>query len=51
MFVKVIHKKYIFRGRVDIIHDLMLETATTRIKVTPDEEYVITSGTYPSTLS
>lgn len=30
--------------RLDIIQDLRFETATTRIKVTPDGEYLIASG-------
>nr|GMC81987.1 nucleolar protein 10 [Ipomoea batatas] len=33
--------------RLDIIQDLRFETATTRIKVTPDGEYLIASGIYP----
>ncbi|RWW48009.1 hypothetical protein BHE74_00045970 [Ensete ventricosum] len=30
--------------RVDLIQDLKFETATTKIKVTPDGDYVIASG-------
>ncbi|KAL3644525.1 hypothetical protein CASFOL_009705 [Castilleja foliolosa] len=33
--------------RVDLIHDLGFETATSRIKLSPDGEYVIASGIYP----
>ncbi|KAK4345633.1 hypothetical protein RND71_035809 [Anisodus tanguticus] len=36
-----------YMTRVDLIQDLRLETATTRIKVTPDGEYLIASGIYP----
>ncbi|GJN29787.1 hypothetical protein PR202_gb18109 [Eleusine coracana subsp. coracana] len=35
-------KKY--QRRLDLIHDLRFETATTKINVTPDEQYVIASG-------
>jgi len=30
--------------RVDLIQDLRFETATTRIKATPDGEFLIASG-------
>ena len=33
--------------RVDLIQDLRFETATTKIKVTPDGEFLIASGIYP----
>ncbi|KAJ0886046.1 putative nucleolar protein 10/Enp2 [Helianthus annuus] len=33
--------------RVDLIQDLRFETATTRIKATPDGEFLIASGIYP----
>ncbi|RVW92211.1 Nucleolar protein 10 [Vitis vinifera] len=33
--------------RVDLIQDLRFETATTKIKATPDGEYLIASGIYP----
>uniref|UniRef100_A0A0E0L794 Uncharacterized protein n=1 Tax=Oryza punctata TaxID=4537 RepID=A0A0E0L794_ORYPU len=36
-----------YQRRLDLIHDLRFETATTKIKVTPDEQYVIASGIYP----
>ncbi|KAI3518373.1 hypothetical protein L1887_07029 [Cichorium endivia] len=32
---------------VDLIQDLRFETATTRIKATPDGEFLIASGIYP----
>lgn len=35
-----------YMQRVDLIQDLRFETATTRIKVTPDGEYLIASGDY-----
>ena len=34
-----------YQQRLELIHDLRFETATTRIKVTPDGQYVIASGT------
>ncbi|XP_040252708.1 uncharacterized protein [Aegilops tauschii subsp. strangulata] len=36
-----------YQRRLELIHDLRFETATTRIKVTPDGQYVIASGIYP----
>ncbi|KAJ4958993.1 hypothetical protein NE237_026104 [Protea cynaroides] len=33
--------------RVDLIQDLRFETATTKIQVSPDGEYLIASGIYP----
>jgi hypothetical protein len=33
-----------YQRRLDLIHDLRFETATTKINVTPDEQYVIASG-------
>ena len=32
--------------RVDLIQDLRFETATTKIKATPDGEYLIASGVW-----
>lgn len=32
--------------RVDLVQDLRFETATSRIKDTPDGEYLIASGEY-----
>ncbi|KAJ6805235.1 nucleolar protein 10 [Iris pallida] len=45
--LRALRKDQDYRERVDIIQDLRFETATTRIKVTPDGEYVIASGIYP----
>ncbi|KMZ75745.1 hypothetical protein ZOSMA_10G00130 [Zostera marina] len=36
-----------YRERLDLIQDLWFETATTKIKATPDGEYIIASGIYP----
>lgn len=36
-----------YQRRLELIHDLRFETATTRIKATPDGQYVIASGIYP----
>ncbi|XP_020112876.1 nucleolar protein 10 [Ananas comosus] len=36
-----------YQQRVDLIQDLSFETATTKIKATPNGEYVIASGIYP----
>ncbi|KAH9615052.1 hypothetical protein KSS87_006733, partial [Heliosperma pusillum] len=36
-----------YQQRVELIQDLRFETATTKIKVTPDGEFVIASGIYP----
>ena len=33
-----------YMERVDLIQDLRFETATTRIKATPDGEFLIASG-------
>ena len=33
-----------YQRRLDLIHDLRFETATTKIKLTPDDQYVIASG-------
>lgn len=33
-----------YQRRLELIHDLRFETATTRIKATPDGQYVIASG-------
>ncbi|CAA7391883.1 unnamed protein product [Spirodela intermedia] len=45
--LKSLKKDEEFKRRLDVIHDLKFETATSRIKVTPDGEYVIASGIYP----
>ncbi|CAN1238167.1 Nucleolar protein 10 [Linum grandiflorum] len=36
-----------YQQRVELIQDLRFETATSRIKITPNGEYVIASGIYP----
>ncbi|PWZ08122.1 Nucleolar protein 10 [Zea mays] len=36
-----------YQRRLDLIHDLRFETATTKIKLTPDDQYLIASGIYP----
>jgi hypothetical protein len=35
-----------YQRRLDLIHDLRFETATTKIKLTPDDQYVIASGVF-----
>ncbi|XP_073102570.1 uncharacterized protein [Elaeis guineensis] len=45
--IRALRKDKDYLQRVDIIQDLRFETATTKIKVTPDGEYVIASGIYP----
>ncbi|CAH9062544.1 unnamed protein product [Cuscuta europaea] len=45
--LKALRKDPNYLQRLDIIQDLRFETATTRIKVTPDGEYLIASGIYP----
>lgn len=35
-----------YMQRVDLVQDLRFETATSRIKDTPDGEYLIASGEY-----
>ncbi|XP_078447931.1 embryo sac development arrest 7 [Wolffia australiana] len=45
--LKSLKKDEEFRRRLDVIHDLKFETATSRIKVTPDGEYVVASGIHP----
>ncbi|KAL5726458.1 hypothetical protein ACHQM5_009500 [Ranunculus cassubicifolius] len=36
-----------YQKRVDLVQDLRFETATTKIKATPDGEFLIASGVYP----
>ncbi|CAN1795542.1 Nucleolar protein 10 [Linum perenne] len=36
-----------YQQRVELIQDLRFQTATSRIKITPNGEYVIASGIYP----
>ncbi|XP_017247710.1 uncharacterized protein LOC108218998 isoform X2 [Daucus carota subsp. sativus] len=45
--LKSLRKDKDYLQRVDLIQDLRFETATTRIKATPDGEYLIASGIYP----
>ncbi|KAG0497332.1 hypothetical protein HPP92_002023 [Vanilla planifolia] len=45
--LKALRKDKAYLQRVDLIQDLRFETATSRVKVTPDGEYVIASGIYP----
>ncbi|PKU84456.1 nucleolar protein 10 [Dendrobium catenatum] len=45
--LKALRKDKEYLRRVDLIQDLKFETATTKIKVTPDGEYLISSGIYP----
>lgn len=45
--LKALRKDDEFRRRIDLIQDLNFNTASTRIKSTPDGEYIIVSGTYP----
>ncbi|KAL3641833.1 hypothetical protein CASFOL_012648 [Castilleja foliolosa] len=45
--LRALRKNPDYLQRVDLIQDLGFETATSRIKVSPDGEYVIASGIYP----
>ncbi|KAH9318355.1 hypothetical protein KI387_020124, partial [Taxus chinensis] len=45
--LKALRKDNEYRRRIDLIQDLNFNTASTRIKATPDGEYIIVSGTYP----
>ncbi|XP_075512811.1 uncharacterized protein LOC142548404 [Primulina tabacum] len=45
--LRALRKNPDYLQRVDLIQDLKFETATSRIKVTPDGEYLIASGIYP----
>ncbi|KAH0865205.1 hypothetical protein HID58_082416 [Brassica napus] len=44
---RALRKNPQYMQRVELIQDLKFETATTRIKATPDGEYLIASGIYP----
>ncbi|KAL9273138.1 Nucleolar protein 10-like protein [Drosera capensis] len=44
---RALRKDREYMQRVEIIQDLKFETATTRIRATPDGEYLIASGIYP----
>ncbi|PSS33523.1 Nucleolar protein [Actinidia chinensis var. chinensis] len=45
--LRALRKDKDYMQRVDLIQDLRFETATSRIKATPDGEYLIASGIYP----
>lgn len=45
--LKSLRKNKDYMQRVELIQDLRFETATTKIKATPDGEFVIASGIYP----
>ncbi|KAI3460683.1 hypothetical protein Pfo_017346 [Paulownia fortunei] len=45
--LRALRKNPDYLQRVDLIQDLRFETATSKIKVTPDGEYLIASGIYP----
>ncbi|XP_056162338.1 uncharacterized protein LOC130136204 [Syzygium oleosum] len=45
--LRALRKDKNYMQRVELIQDLRFETATTRIKATPDGEYLIASGIYP----
>ncbi|PWA52406.1 embryo sac development arrest 7 [Artemisia annua] len=45
--IRALRKDKSYMERVDLIQDLRFETATTRIKATPDGEFLIASGIYP----
>ncbi|KAK9106221.1 hypothetical protein Scep_023065 [Stephania cephalantha] len=45
--MRALRKDPNYLQRVDLIQDLRFETATTKIKATPDGEYLVASGIYP----
>nr|POE85782.1 nucleolar protein 10 [Quercus suber] len=45
--LRALRKDKNYSQRVDLIQDLRFETATTKIKATPDGEFLIASGIYP----
>ncbi|XP_043695384.1 nucleolar protein 10 isoform X2 [Telopea speciosissima] len=45
--LRALRKDKDYIQRLDLIQDLRFETATTKIKVSPDGEYFIASGIYP----
>ncbi|KAG6486531.1 hypothetical protein ZIOFF_055107 [Zingiber officinale] len=45
--LRALRKDQDYLQRVDLIQELRFETATTRIKASPDGDYVIASGIYP----
>ncbi|XP_021894546.1 nucleolar protein 10-like [Carica papaya] len=44
---RALRKNPNYMQRVELIQDLRFETATTKIKATPDGEFLIASGIYP----
>lgn len=44
---RALRKDKDYTERVELVQDLRFETATTKIKATPDGEYLIASGIYP----
>lgn len=44
---RALRKNIDYQRRVELIQDLWFETATTKIKETPDGEFLIVSGIYP----
>lgn len=45
--LRALRKDSEYMRRIDLIQDLNFNTAATRIKSTPDGEFIIVSGTYP----
>ncbi|XP_030540849.1 nucleolar protein 10 [Rhodamnia argentea] len=45
--LRTLRKDKNYMQRVELIQDLRFETATTRIKATPDGEFLLASGIYP----
>ncbi|KAG5552588.1 hypothetical protein RHGRI_010613 [Rhododendron griersonianum] len=45
--LRALRKDKDYMQRVDLVQDLRFETATSRIKATPDGDYLIASGIYP----
>ncbi|KAF9591603.1 hypothetical protein IFM89_004832 [Coptis chinensis] len=45
--LRALRKDPDYQKRVELIQDLRFETATTKIKATPDGEFLIASGVYP----
>ncbi|KAL1534145.1 nucleolar protein 10-like [Salvia divinorum] len=45
--LRALRKNPEYLQRVDLVQDLRFETSTSRIKVTPNGEYLIASGIYP----
>ncbi|CAM8902392.1 unnamed protein product [Rhodiola kirilowii] len=45
--LRALRKNKDYQQRVELIQDLRFETATTRIRATPDGEFLIASGIYP----